>query len=93
VPIAASVRSHSRSGSRSPSWALGDDLFGDIWLTAAAKRLARFFEGGTHRPSVIGSEYRLSNKGKGSSHGAPFAFRLGALLVSQPPVRGEGCRW
>jgi hypothetical protein len=67
---------------------LGDDLFSDIWLTAAAKRLARFFERGTHRPSVIGSKYRVSNKGKGSSHRAPFAFQAGALLVSQPPTPG-----
>jgi len=48
---------------------LSDDVFRNK-PTTVAKHLARFFERGTHRPSVIGSEYRVSNTGKGYTHRA-----------------------
>jgi hypothetical protein len=53
---------------------LCDDVFHNRPI-AVAKRLARFFERGTYRLSVIGSEYRVSNTGKGRTHRAPLAFR------------------
>src|SRR6266446_5740203 len=53
--------------------------------TTVAKRLASFFERGTHRPNVIGSEYRVSNKGKGGAHRAPSLVLLSLLRAKSLP--------